>query len=66
MMFRPRASHDLRLIRSSLTITPEPAHIRWLHDPFDNSVSVATFEGTTSELLFDSSVTLEHFEYSPP
>jgi transglutaminase-like putative cysteine protease len=66
MMFRPRASHDLRLIGTSLEITPQPAHLRWLHDPFDNSVAVATFEGTTSELRFESSVTLEHYENSMP
>jgi len=66
MMFRPRESHDLRLIRTLLTITPQPAHLRWLHDPFDNSVAVATFEGTTSELRFESLVTLEHFETSMP
>src|SRR5471030_2421167 len=66
MMFRPRASHDLRLIRTSLVITPQPVHLRWLHDPFDNSVAVASFEGTTSELRFESEVTLEHFEHSLP
>jgi transglutaminase-like putative cysteine protease len=66
MMFRPRASHDLRLIGTSLVITPQPTHLRWLHDPFDNSVAVATFEGTTSELRFESTVTLEHFEDSAP
>src|ERR1700758_5424260 len=66
MMFRPRDGHDLRLIRTNLIITPQPAHLRWLHDPFDNSVAVATFEGTTSELRFESSVTLEHFENPLP
>src|SRR4051812_28715766 len=66
MMFRPRASHDIRLVGMSLRISPEPAHLRWLHDPFDNSVAVATFDGTTTELTFASSVPLEHFEYSPP
>ena len=66
MMFRPRASHDIRLVGTSLRISPEPAQLRWLHDPFDNSVAVATFEGTTTDLTFASSVTLEHFEYSPP
>ena len=66
MMFRPRESHDLRLIRTHLAITPRPAHLRWLHDPFDNSVAVAKFEGTTSELRFESAVTLEHFETSMP
>ncbi len=66
MMFRPRESHDLRLIRTHLAITPRPVHLRWLHDSFDNSVAVATFEGTTSELRFESAVTLEHFENSMP
>ncbi len=66
MMFRPRASHDLRLIQTNLAITPRPAHLRWLHDPFDNSVAVATFEGTTTELALESTVTLEHFETSLP
>src|ERR1700680_5183311 len=66
MMFRPRASHDLRLIRTNLLITPQPVQLRWLHDPFDNSVAIATFEGTTSELRFESTVTLEHFETSLP
>ena len=66
MMFRPRESHDLRLIRTSLDITPKPAHLRWLHDPFDNSVAVANFEDATAELRFESTVTLEHFENSVP
>ena len=66
MMFRPRESYDLRLIETGLIITPKPAQLRWLHDPFDNSVAVATFEGTTTELRFESTVTLEHFETSAP
>jgi transglutaminase-like putative cysteine protease len=66
MMFRPRESHDLRLIHTHLAITPHPAQLRWLHDPFDNSVAVATFEGNTTELRFESAVTLEHFENTVP
>ena len=66
MMFRPRESHDLRLTGSSLRITPQPLELRWLHDPFDNSVAVATFGGRTSELTFQSDVTLEHFETTLP
>lgn len=65
MMFRPRDSHDLRLIDTRLLIAPRPSHLRWLHDSFDNSVAVATFSGTTSELLFESTVALEHFESTP-
>lgn len=66
IMFRPRESHDLRLISIDLSISPRPASLRWLHDVFDNSVSIANFAGTASELRFDSTVTLEHFEDTLP
>jgi transglutaminase-like putative cysteine protease len=60
MMFRPRESHDLRLVRTRLSILPQPAHLRWLHDVFDNSLAVASFAGEATELRFESVVTLEH------
>jgi transglutaminase-like putative cysteine protease len=66
MMFRPRESHDLRLVRTRLDIRPRPAALRWLHDVFDNSVAIATFDGMTAELCFDSTVTLEHYETAAP
>jgi transglutaminase-like putative cysteine protease len=66
MMFRPRESHDLRLLKSHLQITPRPAHFRLLHDVFDNSVAVATFDTSTADLRFESIVTLEHFETALP
>src|SRR5450759_2249359 len=62
MMFRPRESHDLKLLSTSLNITPVPAGLRWLHDVFDNSIAIAEFDGPTSELRFESIVTIEHFE----
>ena len=66
MMFRPRASHDLRLINASLSIVPQPVNLHWIHDVFDNSVAVATFDGATTELRFESVVTLEHIESINP
>jgi transglutaminase-like putative cysteine protease len=66
MMFRPRESHDLRLIKTNVTIVPQPKDLRWLHDVFDNSVAVANFSGKTSELRFESTVTLEHIETALP
>ena len=47
MMFRPRASHDLRLVSSSLDILPRPVELRWLHDMFDNSIAIAVFGNLT-------------------
>ncbi len=66
MMFRPRESHDLRLISTRLSILPHPAALRWLHDVFDNSVAIATFDDAAPELRFDSTVTLEHIETTTP
>jgi transglutaminase-like putative cysteine protease len=66
MMFRPRESHDLRLIRTRLSITPQPVDLHWRHDVFDNSVAVANFDCSTTWLRFDSMVTLEHFETRLP
>ena len=62
MMFRPRESHDLRLISTKLEIRPRPSDLRWLHDVFDNSVAIATFDEAASELRFDSTITLEHID----
>jgi transglutaminase-like putative cysteine protease len=62
MMSRPRESHDLKLLSTSLNITPKPARLRWLHDAFDNSIAIAEFDGVTSELRFESVAALQHFE----
>ena len=66
MMFRPRESHDLRLLDARLDIQPRPTRLRWLHDVFDNSIAIATFDGSTAELRFDSRVTLEHVTITLP
>ena len=66
MMFRPRQSHDLRLVDTKLDILPRPAGLRWLHDVLDNSVAIATFDEPASQLRFDSTVTLEHSETTLP
>ncbi len=66
MMFRPRASYDLRLLKTDLEIRPEPATLRWLHDVFDNSVAIATFDRMAAELHFESRTSLEHLEAKNP
>ncbi len=66
MMFRPRESHDLDLLKATLDIRPQPVSLRWVHDVFDNSVAVATFEGETTELTFDSVVTIAQTETVEP
>lgn len=60
LMFRPRDSHDLRLLDTSLAFSP-PATIRWLHDVFGNSIAVARIEGEAAELAITSSFRAQHY-----
>ncbi len=60
LMFRPRDSHDLRLLETELEISP-PATVRWLHDVFGNSIAIAGFTQPATELRLASTIRLEHF-----
>jgi transglutaminase-like putative cysteine protease len=67
MMFRPRDSHTLRLLSTSLTITPKPVDIRWMYDVFGNSVSYAEFGDQRAFLLrFVSEISILHYEVNQP
>lgn len=65
LMFRPRDSHDLRLLNTRLTISPS-ARVRWVHDVFGNSIAYAAIEDEATELRFESEIRLEHFPYEAP
>jgi len=60
MMMRPRDSHDLRLLETSLILRPA-AKIRWIHDVFGNSVAIARFTEPARELHVESRFQAEHF-----
>ena len=60
VMVRPRESFDQHLLDARLTITPEPADVRWLQDVFGNAVAIATFDRRARELVFDSQVRVLH------
>jgi transglutaminase-like putative cysteine protease len=65
LMFRPRDSHDLRLLHTSLTIDPV-ASVRYIHDPFGNSILLATFSPEPVQALeFVSTIQLEHYGVLP-
>lgn len=66
MMFRPRDSHDLRMLKATLDIQPAPTAIRWRHDVFGNSVAVAIFAAEADTLTFVSEIELDHFHGSEP
>lgn len=63
LMFRPRDSHDLRLLHTELAIVPA-GKIRWVHDAFGNSIAIASFVEPAQLLEFVSTIRLEHFETS--
>ena len=60
-MSRPRDSHDLRLLETSLTVAPPPEAVRWIHDVFGNSIAVTSFAEKSIQLVFESSFRVEHF-----
>jgi transglutaminase-like putative cysteine protease len=61
LMCRPRDSHDLRLLDTGITILPQPAELRWMHDVFGNSIAIATFSEPTAGLVFESTFRAEHY-----
>ena len=64
LRLRPREGHELRIESSSLKITPA-ATLRWHRDAEDNSVAIATFDSTASQLLIESNVIIQQYNESP-
>lgn len=60
LMIRPRDSHDLRLLDTSLIIDP-PARVTWVHDVFSNSVGIAEIDDPADHLKIASVLELEHY-----
>ena len=58
LMFRPRDSHDLRLLDATISISPQ-SKLRWLHDVFGNSVTLAEFDDPADELVCVSRIEIE-------
>ena len=58
MMLRPRESRDLRLLASSLIVTPD-ATVTWAHDVFGNAVATASFRSMSTSLVIDSIADIE-------
>jgi transglutaminase-like putative cysteine protease len=52
LMLRPRDSFDLRVVDTALTISPR-ARLRWMHDPYGNSVAIANAFSLLRQLWFD-------------
>jgi transglutaminase-like putative cysteine protease len=65
LMSRPRDSHDLRLIATTLAIDPPASSLRWIHDVFGNSIAIAAFDRAARQLSFNSGFRAEHFPAEP-
>ena len=64
LMFRPRDSHDLRLLDTFLSVRPA-ASVRWLHDVFGNSIAIARFTAAADEMVFDLSFRVKPYPIKP-
>ena len=59
VMFRPRESHDLRVLATDLQVSPE-AIVRMIQDPHSNSIAIVQPLGPAEELRIVCSFTIEH------
>jgi transglutaminase-like putative cysteine protease len=59
VMFRPRDSHDLRVLATDLKVSPQ-AHVRMIQDPHSNSVALVQPMGPATELRIVCAFTIEH------
>jgi transglutaminase-like putative cysteine protease len=59
VMFRPRDSHDLRVLATDLQVSPE-AMVRMIQDPHSNSVALVQPLVSATELKIVCSFTIEH------
>ena len=64
VMFRPRDSHDLRVLATDLEISPK-AYIRMIQDPHSNSVALVQPMGEATELRIVCAFTIEHVPEPP-
>ena len=59
VMFRPRDSHDLRVLATDLQVSPDSI-VRLIQDPHSNSVALVQPLGLATELKIVCSFTIEH------
>ena len=64
-MIRPRGGHDMRILDSSLTVSPR-ADVHWAFDTFGNSVALLSFHDAADELVIASELLLRHYGLDEP
>ena len=64
VMFRPRDSHDQRVIATDLVVSPQ-AIVRLIQDPHSNSIALVQPLQSATELRIVCSFTIEHAQSDP-
>ena len=65
MMLRPRGSHDVAVLASSLVFSPR-VQLDWTQDVFGNLIATGTFSEPTEELTINSHLTVEQLAVEWP
>jgi transglutaminase-like putative cysteine protease len=65
LMIRPRDGHDMRILESSLVVSPA-ADVRWSFDTFGNSVAFLTFHEPAEALVIESELTVRRYGVDAP
>ncbi len=60
VLFRPRDSHDLRVLATDMQVFPEPLDIRLIQDAYSNSVALVQPQSPATELKVVCSFSVEH------
>lgn len=60
VMFRPRDSHDMRVLATALDVQPQARHVRLIQDAYSNSVAIVQPVHQADTLTFVCSFTVEH------
>lgn len=60
VLFRPRDSHDLRVLATDMEVSPAPQDIRLFQDAYSNSVALVQPQSPSNELKVVCSFSVEH------
>jgi transglutaminase-like putative cysteine protease len=60
IMFRPRDSHDLRVLATDLKISPGEREVRMIQDVYSNSIALVKPQSPAASLKIECSFTVEH------
>ena len=60
LMFRPRDSHDLRVLATDLQVEPAATDIRLIQDAYENSIALVQPATPSDKLKFTCTFTVEH------